>query len=101
MQMSPPSGRSRRRKVSAPTSHAVVRAVLRGVRRSLGVAQAQKDALSIEQLHALVRVTVGRSGLLGLRDRALVLLGFAAALRRSRLVALAVEDLVEPSVRMM
>jgi tetratricopeptide (TPR) repeat protein len=71
----------------------VVRAVLRGVRRSLGVAQAQKDALSIEQLRALVRVTLGRDGLLGLRDRALVLLGFAAALRRSELVALTVEDL--------
>jgi site-specific recombinase XerD len=62
--------------VDSPTSHAIVKAVLKGIRRKLGVAQTQKADL-----------------LLGTRDRALVLLGFAAALRRSELVALTVDDL--------
>jgi integrase len=66
----------RQRRLRVADVSCVRAGVLRGVRRSLGAAQAQKDALSIEQL------------------RALVLLGFAAALRRSELVALAVEDLV-------
>jgi hypothetical protein len=38
-------------------------------------------ALWIEHLRGRVVATPGRGGLLGFRDRALVLLGFAAALR--------------------
>ncbi len=74
-----------------PTSHGVVRAVLKGIRRSLGVAQQQKDALSVEQVRRMV--AAAPDSLLGLRDRALVLLGFASAMRRSEIVGLAVEDL--------
>src|SRR6202020_1323012 len=39
---------------TSPTSHEVVRSVLAGTRRRLGVAQAQKQALGIEELRAMV-----------------------------------------------
>jgi site-specific recombinase XerD len=74
-----------------PASHAVVRAVLKGVRRSLGTAQRQVEALGVGALRAMVQAT--GEGLKGMRDRALLLLGWAGALRRSELVALDVEDL--------
>jgi integrase len=77
--------------VDSPTSHAIVKAVLKGIRRKLGVAQTQKADLSVAQIRALIAAT--SNDLLGTRDRALVLLGFAAALRRSELVALTVDDL--------
>ena len=50
-----------------------------GLALSLGTASAQKEALTIEQLRAIVRETMARDGPLGLRDRALVLVGFAGA----------------------
>lgn len=74
-----------------PTASPVVRAVWGGIRRSIGTAQRGKAALAVEELRAMVRVA--GDDLRGLRDRALVLVGFAGALRRSELVGLDVEDL--------
>jgi site-specific recombinase XerD len=74
-----------------PTDHDVVRAVVRGTRRQLGVAQPQKTALELDPLRTAVLAIP--ADLRGLRDRALLLLGWAAALRRSELVALEVGDL--------
>jgi hypothetical protein len=71
-----------------PTKSDLVKAVIRGVRRSVGVSQKQASPLLPTQLSALEpRMT----GLKGTRDRALMLLGFAGALRRSELVALNVD----------
>jgi integrase len=75
----------------SPCEHDVVRAVVRGTRRALGVAQRQSTALSIADL-TRVLAPIGRDPR-GLRDRALLLVGFAAALRRSELVAIDFEDL--------
>jgi site-specific recombinase XerD len=73
-----------------PTGESVVRAVMAGIRRVHGSEQTAKTALSPELLGRLV------GGLpdtvRGLRDRALLLVGFAAALRRSELVALEMRD---------
>lgn len=74
----------------SPTSHEVVRSVLAGTRRHFGVAQAQKVALSVDDVRAMV-ADLGEAPI-DLRDRALLLLGFAGALRRSELVALDVTD---------
>jgi site-specific recombinase XerD len=75
----------------SPTSHAVVKAVLKGIRRAKGVAQTCKSALSVDDLRMmLARVNTAR--LIGLRDYALLLVGFASALRRSELVGLDVAD---------
>jgi integrase len=75
----------------SPTEHGVVRAVVSGLRRQLGVAQQQKTALEIDSLRmALARIP---GDVRGLRDRALLLIGWAAALRRSEVAALAMSDL--------
>jgi site-specific recombinase XerD len=74
----------------SPTSHEVVRSVLAGTRRRLGVAQAQKAALGVDDVRSMV-AELGDSAI-DVRDRALLLVGFAGALRRSELVALDVAD---------
>jgi len=73
-----------------PTTHAHVREVLKGVRRVVGVAQAQKAPIEVDTLRGLV-ATLDDS-LRGQRDRALLLLGFSGAFRRSELVGLDVGD---------
>jgi len=76
----------------SPTKTAVVREVMKGTRRKLGVAQAQKAPLVAADLKRVVGSIP--EGLLGQRDRALLLLGFAGAFRRSELVSLNVADVV-------
>lgn len=74
-----------------PTDHAVVRAVLQGIRKTKGVAQKGKaPILTSDLLRMLARLPDDRQGR---RDRALLLVGFAGAFRRSELVALDVDDL--------
>src|SRR5579863_3247731 len=76
--------------VDSPTSSGIVRATLKGIRRTLGTAPAQKAPAVTDDIRAMVDAT--DTGLIGARDRALVLLGFAGAFRRSELVGLDVED---------
>ena len=62
-----------------------------GIRRTKGTAQRGKAPAVTSVVRAMVEGAPDR--LLGLRDRALLLLGFAGAFWRSELVALDVEDL--------
>ena len=65
----------------------------RGIRRKHGTRSLRKaQPLELDPLARLLE-PIDTTTLAGLRDRALLLLGFAAALRRSELVALDVEDL--------
>ena len=75
----------------SPTEHRGVREVTAGMRRTHGVASHGKEALLTEDLRAIMR-SFG-SSLRDVRDRALLLIGFAGAFRRSELVALEVSDL--------
>lgn len=75
----------------SPTRAGIVQNVLAGVRRAHGSAQVGKAALLTEDIRAMVAMC--EEDLAGHRDRALILLGFAGAFRRSELVALQVEDL--------
>src|ERR1022692_2455353 len=68
----------------------IVRNTLKGIRRTMGTAAVQKAAALTDDIRAMVAVT--DSGLIGARDRAMILLGFAGAFRRSELVGLDVED---------
>ena len=77
--------------LESPTEHGMVKRTLAGIRREKGTAQKQKSALLVDDLRRMV-APLGKS-LLDRRDRALILLGFAAALRRSELVALRVDDI--------
>ena len=72
-----------------PTADERVAATMRGIRRVHGQPPAQREPLSLNDLRALVRAC--GDDLAGLRDKALLLVGFAAALRRSEIVALDVE----------
>jgi integrase len=74
-----------------PTTHQAVREVRTGVRRTHGAAARGKAALMTEDLRRLVSLLDDSP--VGLRDRALLLIGFAGAFRRSELVGLDVEDL--------
>ena len=71
----------------------LVRDVMRGARRERGSAQVQKAALRPEDLRKVCAVLCRRHTAGALRDRALLLLGFACGMRRSELVALDVADL--------
>lgn len=69
-----------------------VKAVLLGIRRTVGTAVDKKSALLVPGIRALLEQIP--AGILGARDRAIILLGFAGGFRREELVALTLEDLV-------
>jgi site-specific recombinase XerD len=75
-----------------PTDNAGVAAILKGIRRTVGTASRQKAPATVDVIHALL-ARIDTETLQGKRDRALLLLGFAGAFRRSELVAITVEDL--------
>jgi integrase len=76
---------------ATPTAHKGVTAALKGIRRAKGVAPAKKKAATADIVKEMVRRCPHT--LVGQRDRALLLLGFAGAFRRSELVALTIADL--------
>ncbi len=81
------------RNTPQPCHSGAVTTVLSGVRRQLGTAPMRRAApLDLDPLARLLE-PIERDTVAGRRDRSLLLLGFAAALRRSELVALDVEDL--------
>lgn len=61
--------------------------VLAGIRNTHGRPPVQKEAVLPEDVIAMLE-TLDRGGLRGLRDRAMLLLGFAGGLRRSEIVGL-------------
>ena len=68
-----------------------IRNALRGIAREHARPRRQAAALTTAEIRALVRTC--DPGLTGLRDRALLLLGYAGALRRSELVGVDAEHL--------
>ena len=75
---------------AATVSELAVGETLKGIRRTLGTAQKQKTPLlTADLLQVLAHLPLG---LAGTRDRALLLVGYAGALRRSELAGLNRED---------
>jgi integrase len=68
-----------------------VKLTLAGVRRTLGVDQQGKAPVLTADIASMLSHVPDK--LIGIRDRALLLIGFAGAFRRSELVALNVEDI--------
>jgi site-specific recombinase XerC len=64
-----------------PTNSEVVKATVRGIRRSIGAAKTRKAPIVAEVARAMAQAAP--ASLKGLRDRALLLLGFGGAFRRS------------------
>jgi integrase len=75
----------------SPTDTYEVKAVWDGIQRTLGAKVAKKAPILPEELAVMLKLAP--DSLLGTRDRAILLLGWAGAFRRSELVALDVEDL--------
>ena len=71
--------------LASPTQTPSFRAVWRGIRRTLGVApKAQKTPTTTDIVRAMLDELP--DGLIGIRDRTLILVAFASAMRRSELV---------------
>lgn len=76
---------------ASPVRTPAVAVVLAGIRRTHGTAASRKSPLVVDELRLLV-AQLGDDAA-GVRDRAVLLLGFSAALRRSELAALNEADL--------
>jgi len=76
--------------MSLPTDNELVRATLRGIQHTHGSAQRQVAPAVKEDVLAMV---ANLNGVKGVRDKALLLIGFAGAFRRSELVSLTVADI--------
>lgn len=74
-----------------PAEHPTPAQVWEGIKREKTTRQVQKSAITPSDLRGMVR----RCGtdVIGVRDRAMILLAFAAALRRSEVEALNVDDI--------
>jgi site-specific recombinase XerD len=75
----------------ASMQQTLVGETLKGIRRTLGTAQTGKRPFYTGQVRAMIGALP--ENLQGLRDRALLLMGFAGGFRRSELAGLAVEDI--------
>jgi len=75
----------------ATTRHFVIGETLKGIRRTIGTAQHGKDPLLAADIRRIVAAR--RRDLLGIRDSALVLAGFAGGFRRSELARMNLCDL--------
>ncbi len=75
----------------SPTTSEAVKSTLRGIKRTLRHLPARKAPATSDKIAAMAALTDDTAR--GLRDRALLLLGFAGAFRRSELVALNTTDL--------
>jgi len=76
--------------ITSPAKSELVKATLRGIRRTVGVSQRQVIPALKE---SVVEMVENLTGFKGTRDRALLLIGFAGAFRRSELVAIEYADL--------
>src|SRR3989442_1145656 len=76
---------------ATPTEDRLVRKTMAGIRRTLGTAPRTKTATRTKFLRQLVLDVPDTTE--GMRDRALLLVGFAGAFRRSELVALDRSDI--------
>ncbi len=73
-----------------PCKAEIVRAVMQGIRRTKSVAQREAQALQRDDLFAVLERMGDRP--IDIRDRALLLIGFAGAFRRSELVGFDCDD---------
>jgi integrase len=80
------------------TRAGIIRETLKGIARNHGEPSRRAAALTIDEVRRLCEVC--DDTLVGQRDRALFLVGFAGALRRSELVRLDVEDIELTSMGM-
>lgn len=77
----------------ASTQHASVSEILKGIKRTVGTAQPGKEPLFTLDLRKMIAALPNNRQ--GIRDRALLVMGFAGGFRRSELASLNLEDVAE------
>jgi site-specific recombinase XerD len=75
----------------SPTKTALVKGVWDGIQRKIGIKEEGKDAIWLDVLRQMIQA-IPQNTVIGVRNRALLVLGWAGALRRSELVSLNLED---------
>lgn len=80
------------RKTNGPFGGHPLRKLFKGIRRMIGAPPVQKRAADLDVLKAMLK-TVQGDDLKSIRDRAILLIGFSAALRRSEIVSLLVSNI--------
>ena len=80
----------RQERYELPTKHPEVLRTMRGIRRDKGVAPSGKAPITLPLLRAMLAALPDTER--GMRDAALLLVGFAGAFRQSELVSLTVAD---------
>lgn len=76
----------------SPTEAQSVIDVQRGIRRTIGTAQTQKAPATADLISAIVS-HIPKKTVMGKRDRAIIAVGFASAMRRGELATVMLEDL--------
>src|SRR3954453_8768460 len=76
----------------SPTKTALVKGVWEGLQRSIRIKEEGKEALWLDELRQIIQ-SIDQNTLIGIRNRALLVIGWAGALRRSELVGLNSEDI--------
>lgn len=76
--------------VADPTVFEIVKGLMNGIRRDLGIAPNKKEPATLAEVQAMLKTLP--DNLKGTRDKVILLMGFAGAFRRSELVALDVAD---------
>lgn len=79
--------------------HSTIRETLKGIKNTHGVAQVRKKPILIEDLREMIQKiptkkddACDKKYLKGIRDRSILLIGFAGAFRRSEIVSINFED---------
>lgn len=79
--------------LTSPAVHVSVRQTMQGIRRTLGITQRRVRAIVKDDLLEMLALVDQQKPMRAARDRALLLIGFAGAFRRSELVAIQHEDI--------
>jgi integrase len=77
---------------SSPTKTPLVKGVWDGLQRTIGIKEEGKDALWLHDLRKIVQ-SLDLEKTIGIRNRALLVIGWAGAFRRSEIVNLDLEDI--------
>ena len=75
----------------SPTKTALVKGVWDGIQRTIGIKEEGKDALWLDELRQIIDA-IPQDKVIGVRNRALLVMGWAGALRRSEIISLQIED---------
>ena len=74
------------------TRHEEIKNAISGIRRELGTRQVQKTPLLPETIKLIVQ-SIDKKKPIDIRDKAIILIGFSGAFRRSEIAAIKIEDL--------